>query len=226
MPEAQPTHPDPAPVGGERPARRRTRLVLHAPPPGGIRSGAKKVVGFAAIAAVNAAAIAAAVLYAKFSAGLPSVPSVQEYRPPVLTELWTADGVLAAEFYDERRKVVPYERIPKKLVQAFIAAEDERFFDHPGFDPIGTVRAAFKTYLLRHKVQGGSSLTQQAAKAVLVSVELGKITEDEVRSEARRRLLHRKLGESPEAVALEAARVKAELAAKAEQRGERLDCPP
>jgi penicillin-binding protein 1A len=223
MPEAQPTHPEPANEHDERSARRPTKLVLHAPPPGDFRARAKKAAAFLAIAAFNAAALAAVVLYAKFSAGLPSVPSVQDYRPPILTELWTADGVLAAEFYDERRKVVPYERIPKKLVQAFIAAEDERFFDHPGFDPIGTLRAAFKTYVVRRKVQGGSSLTQQAAKAVLVSVELGKITEEEVRAEARRRLGRRKLGESPEAIALEAMRVKAELALKAEQRGERLD---
>ena len=55
--------------------------------------------------------------------------------------------VLAGEFYNERRKVVPYDRIPKRLVQAFIASEDASFFDHPGVDVLGTLRAAFKTVL-------------------------------------------------------------------------------
>ena len=55
--------------------------------------------------------------------------------------------MLAGEFYDERRKVVPYERIPKRLVQAFIASEDASFFDHPGIDALGTLRAAIKTVL-------------------------------------------------------------------------------
>src|SRR5205807_7736663 len=77
------------------------------------------------------------------------------------------------ELYNERRKVVPYDHIPKRLVQAFIAAEDASFFDHGGVDVLGTARAVFKTVLKkvtgRGSVQGGSTLTQQTAKAILVS---------------------------------------------------------
>ncbi len=111
----------------------------------------------------------------KFAQGLPEFPRVDAYRPPVLSEVYTQDGVLAGEFYNERRKVVPYERIPKRLVQAFIAAEDSDFFDHYGVDVLGTVRAAVKTMSKKltgkGKVQGGSTITQQTAKAVLISAE-------------------------------------------------------
>jgi penicillin-binding protein 1A len=110
-------------------------------------------------------------LYAHFSQGLPEVPRVDEYRPPILTEFRSDDGDLVGEFYRERRKVVPYEQIPKKLVQAFIAAEDKNFFDHPGIDLVGTARAASVTLRGGHKIQGGSTLTQQTAKAILISTE-------------------------------------------------------
>jgi penicillin-binding protein 1A len=114
-------------------------------------------------------------LYYHFSRGLPDIPSVEDYRPPILTEVYTDDAVLAGEFYNERRKVMPYEQVPKRLVQAFIASEDANFFDHPGIDLLGTARAAIKTLIKRASgsasVQGGSTLTQQTAKAMLVSAE-------------------------------------------------------
>ena len=80
-------------------------------------------------------------VYYAFSEGLPEIPRVAAWAPPLLTEVYADDQVLAGEFYDERRKVVPYERIPKRLVQAFIASEDASFFDHPGIDAFGTLRA-------------------------------------------------------------------------------------
>ena len=99
---------------------------------------------------------------------LPDIPRVTDYRPPILTEVVTSDALLAGEFYNERRKVVPYERVPKRLVQAFIASEDSSFFDHMGVDFIGTGRAVYKTVMKkvtgRGSVQGGSTLTQQTAK--------------------------------------------------------------
>jgi penicillin-binding protein 1A len=123
----------------------------------------------------TAAALGVVAIYYRYSRGLPEIPRVGEYRPAVLSEVLTDDGVLAAEFYNERRKVVPYDRIPKRLVQAFIASEDSSFFDHGGVDVFGTARAAVNT--LRRKfglggsVQGGSTLTQQTAKAILVTAE-------------------------------------------------------
>lgn len=165
-----------------------TRLVLHEKPKRGFL---RKLLLFVSLCCAIAAVTGTGAIvwaYRTYSPGLPELPSVDDYRPPILSELWSADGALCGEFYDERRRVVPYERIPKKLIQAFIAAEDARFFDHPGFDLQGMARAAYKTYIVRERIQGGSTLTQQAAKAVLVSVELGKITDADVRAEVERML--------------------------------------
>ncbi|MBX7116905.1 MAG: PBP1A family penicillin-binding protein [Myxococcaceae bacterium] len=136
---------------------------------------ALKMVGWLALIAVTAGVFLVVGLYMTFADGLPEIPRVEDYRPPILTEVHTADAVLAGEFYNERRKVVPYERVPKRLVQAFIASEDASFFDHAGVDFLGTGRAVFKTVIKKvtgkGKVQGGSTLTQQTAKAVLSSAE-------------------------------------------------------
>lgn len=200
------------------PPPRRTRLVLDNVPKRGIFKKIFLTLLFLGVLGFNAGSLVALGAYAKYSVGLPKLPSVKDYRPPILSEFWTSDRVLAGEFYDERRKVVAYERIPKKLVQAFIAAEDERFFDHPGFDPIGTLRAAWKTFVVRKKVQGGSSLTQQAAKAVLVSVELSKISDEDLRAEVRRRLKPRGLADDPDAVRQETLRVHAKMKKEAHDR--------
>jgi penicillin-binding protein 1A len=126
---------------------------------------------FLAIGLVNAALVAGVVGYLYFSRNLPELPTLESYRPPVITEMVSADGQIAGEFFAERRKVVPYDRIPKRLVQAFVASEDQRFFEHSGVDVFGTLRAALNTYVLRRRVQGGSTLTQQTAKAILISAE-------------------------------------------------------
>ena len=76
--------------------------------------------------------IALVIVYAAFAKGLPSIDWARHYRPPIVTNVISGDQQLIGEFYDERRVVVPYERIPKKLVQAFIASEDAAFFDHGG----------------------------------------------------------------------------------------------
>jgi penicillin-binding protein 1A len=151
------------------------KLELALPPKRSWKVRLLMVLGWCALTATTAAGAAGLGLYYHFSQGLPAIPDVQSYRPPILTEVYTDDAVLAGEFYRERRKVVPYERIPKRLVQAFIASEDSSFFDHPGVDFLGTARAGFKTVLKKTtgvgSVQGGSTLTQQTAKAVLISAE-------------------------------------------------------
>lgn len=157
-----------------------------------------KALGFLLLTGATAAVAGYGFVYWKYSDGLPDIPKVDEYRPPILTEVYTVDGVLAGEFYNERRKVVPYERIPKRLVQAFIAAEDADFFDHFGVDVIGTGRAAFKTAIKKltgkGKVQGGSTITQQTAKAVLISTEGYKeSTAKTIKRKIREALLARRL---------------------------------
>src|SRR5512140_1621049 len=126
---------------------------------------------FLLLAVVNLGALVGVAGYYRFSQGLPDVKGLANYRPPIVTELISSDGQLAGEFFDERRKVVPYQRIPKRLVQAFLASEDQNFFDHGGIDLLGTARAAVNTYVLRKHIQGGSTITQQTAKSLLISAE-------------------------------------------------------
>lgn len=144
-------------------------------PPRGWLARIAVLVGVLALSGVTAGGVVGLFLYYKYSQGLPEIPKVDAYWPPIITEVYTDDEVLAGEFYNERRKVIPYQKVPKRLVQAFIASEDSSFFDHKGIDVLGTARAVFKTLLKKAtgagKVQGGSTLTQQTAKAVLISAE-------------------------------------------------------
>lgn len=100
---------------------------------------------------------------------LPDISWAERYRPPIISNLVSGDDQLLAEFYTERRHVVPYARIPKKLVQAFVAAEDANYFDHPGIDFKGVVRAVVLNVLSGRKKSGASTLTQQTAKAILIT---------------------------------------------------------
>ncbi|HEY0094009.1 MAG TPA: transglycosylase domain-containing protein, partial [Archangium sp.] len=119
--------------------RSQSKLVLDGVPPKRpwwVR--ALKFTAWLSLTGATAALVAGLALYHHYSQGLPDIPKVEEYWPPIVTEVYTDDAVLAGEFYEERRKVVPYERIPKRLVQAFIASEDSSFFDHQGVDVLGT----------------------------------------------------------------------------------------
>jgi penicillin-binding protein 1A len=150
----------------------RNKVVLEGLPPplDGWRWYAKWA-AFFAIAVFNAGVMGFVGTYAFFAKGLPSIPSIDDYRPPVITETISADGQIAGEFFNERRKVVPYHRIPKKVIQAFIASEDQNYFSHGGVDWFGTLKAGMSTYVFRTRVRGGSTLTQQTAKAILISTE-------------------------------------------------------
>ncbi|NOK22344.1 penicillin-binding protein 1A [Corallococcus carmarthensis] len=189
--------------------RSRKKLVLDGvPPKRNILVRLMKLVAVLGLMGATAGVLAIVGAYYIFSDGLPAIPKVDEYWPPIVTEVYTDDAVLAGEFYNERRKVVPYERIPKRLVQAFIASEDSSFFDHFGVDVLGTTRAVSKTVLTKlglrgGGVQGGSTLTQQTAKAVLISAEGYK--------EATAKTPKRKIREAILAFRLEQALTKEEI---------------
>ncbi|MGQ0507660.1 MAG: transglycosylase domain-containing protein, partial [Myxococcaceae bacterium] len=183
-----PSSPQPS---GDR-SKHKLKLVAVPPRPSGWRRRFE-VLAFLALVGMTAVTMVFLGLYYNYSAGLPEIPRVDQYWPPILSEVHTQDGVLAGEFYNERRKVVPYDHIPKRLVQAFIASEDSSFFDHAGVDVFGTARAAFKTILKKASgsgsVQGGSTLTQQTAKALLVSSEMKqRIDGADIAEEAERRV--------------------------------------
>jgi len=102
---------------------------------------------------------------------LPQISSLQDYEPSVVTTVYDDSGNLIAEFYLERRIVVPLEKIPQRLIDAFVAAEDSRFFEHEGIDFLGILRASWKNIKAGGIVQGGSTITQQVTKSLLLSPE-------------------------------------------------------
>jgi penicillin-binding protein 1A len=114
---------------------------------------------------------AAAFIYFHFIKNLPDFTAIKEYRPPVVTSIYTRDGRLMGEFYTERRIEVPYSRFPKQLVMAFVAAEDARFFEHPGVDLFGIVRAFVRNVEAGEIVEGGSTITQQVVKRIMLTSE-------------------------------------------------------
>jgi penicillin-binding protein 1A len=110
------------------------------------------------------------VYYALLQA-LPSIAALKDYRPSITTRVYADNNELIDEFFLEDRKIVKYEDIPKIVIQAFVAAEDSRFFQHEGFDMQSVVRAFFKNIKAGHIVQGGSTITQQVAKLLYLSPE-------------------------------------------------------
>ncbi len=115
------------------------------------------------------AATAGFVLY--MSEDLPKITSLKDYRPPVVTMVYSDDNRKIAEFYKERRIVMPMAQIPVQLRQAFISAEDSRFYKHQGIDVFSIVRAFFKNIEAGTIVQGGSTITQQVTKSFLLTPE-------------------------------------------------------
>lgn len=107
-----------------------------------------------------------------FAGELPSrLDRVLDYDPSRATRVYSADGELIGEFFLHRRVVVPLSRIPLKAQQAFIAAEDRRFYRHGGFDPIGIARAAYSNWRHAGMRQGASTITQQVVRMLMLSNE-------------------------------------------------------
>jgi penicillin-binding protein 1A len=102
---------------------------------------------------------------------LPKVDRLADYRPPILSQVFGVDGSLVGEFYLERRTVVAVDKIPKRLIQAFVSAEDSNFYQHKGIDYLGILRAAGKNLLSLRKKEGASTITQQVAKSMLLTPE-------------------------------------------------------
>jgi penicillin-binding protein 1A len=110
--------------------------------------------------------------YKEFEKDLPDRWSaLTDYRPSRASRVFSKEGELIGEFYLQKRIVLPYEQIPKHVKLAFVAAEDNRFFEHHGIDPLGILRAAFANLKAGRVVQGGSTVTQQVAKLMLVGNE-------------------------------------------------------
>ncbi|MCP4575122.1 MAG: PBP1A family penicillin-binding protein [Deltaproteobacteria bacterium] len=103
-----------------------------------------------------------------WSSNLPYVGSVKDYRPPVITRIYSDDGQVIGRLWEEKRTVVPVSELPQHLINAFVAAEDSRFFEHKGVDVQGIARAFLKNLSAGKVEQGGSTITQQVTKSLIL----------------------------------------------------------
>lgn len=127
--------------------------------------------GFSFAVALVAGLFAVGALFGVVAASLPKLPDLSNYAAdaPGVTTIFGQEGTLLAEFATERREVVPLSMIPQPLQQAFLSAEDRRFFRHSGIDFKGLIRATVANLKSGEMQQGGSTITQQIAKAYLSS---------------------------------------------------------
>ncbi|MCL4457417.1 MAG: PBP1A family penicillin-binding protein [Nitrospirae bacterium] len=102
---------------------------------------------------------------------LPEIKSLEGYTPMQSSFVYSSDGKVLAEFYQERRNFIPHYQIPERIKKAFIAVEDQRFYSHPGVDIIGILRALYKDLIAQSIVEGGSTITQQLAKMLFLKPE-------------------------------------------------------
>jgi len=131
----------------------------------------RRILAGTALLLVVAAGLAGWITYRELSANLPPVDSLLHYELPVATRVYADDGTLLGEFYTEKRYLVPIARVPEVVRQAFIAAEDASFYRHKGVDFVSIGRAAIANFTAGEVVQGGSTITQQVVKALLLSPE-------------------------------------------------------
>ena len=115
-----------------------------------------------------------AVLWA-FSNNLPDYRFLKNYKPPVSSKVYSGEGELVSDFSSEKRIFVPYEAIPKKIINSFLSAEDKNFFTHPGVDAKGVLRAIINNIynvMYSKRLEGASTITQQVAKNFLLTNEV------------------------------------------------------
>jgi penicillin-binding protein 1A len=117
-----------------------------------------KISLWAAVVVVLMIASTGAVLWYMWSNNLPYIGSLREYNPPIITEIYSDDGEVIGRFWNEKRIIVSLDQLPEHLINAFIAAEDARFFEHEGVDVWGIVRAFIKNLKAGKIEQGGSTI--------------------------------------------------------------------
>ncbi|MDC0943672.1 PBP1A family penicillin-binding protein [Candidatus Pelagibacter sp.] len=110
-----------------------------------------------------------------YSNNIPDYKFLKNYKPPVSSKVYSGDGQLVADFSKEKRIFVPYNSIPKNVINAFLSAEDKNFFSHPGVDAKGVLRAAvnnISNIISSKRLEGASTITQQVAKNFLLTNEV------------------------------------------------------
>ena len=110
-----------------------------------------------------------------FSIGLPDYKKLSNYQPPISSRVYSEDGKLIAEYAIQKRLFVPYKSIPEVIIHSFLSAEDKNFFNHPGVDAKGILRAIISNIdniLNNKRLEGASTITQQVAKNFLLTNEI------------------------------------------------------
>ncbi len=110
-----------------------------------------------------------------FSNNIPDYKFLKNYKPPVSSKVYSGNGELVADFSKEKRIFVPFNSIPKNVINSFLSAEDKNFFSHPGVDAKGVMRAIINNIsniLTSKRLEGASTITQQVAKNFLLTNEV------------------------------------------------------
>lgn len=106
-----------------------------------------------------------------FSFTLPKISKLSDYSPPITSEILAKDGTVLASIGKEKREIVQLEDVPPLVIDSFLSAEDSQFYEHQGVDYLGVLRAMIANIKAGRVVQGGSTITQQVAKSLLLSHE-------------------------------------------------------
>ncbi len=109
--------------------------------------------------------------YQYIASTLPEIHTLKDYKPLLVSQVYDRKNKKVGEYYRERRILIPYKEIPKDLIHAFMAAEDDKFFEHHGINFQAIMRAALANMQAGRSVQGGSTITQQVVKTLLLTDE-------------------------------------------------------
>ncbi|MFZ5532733.1 MAG: penicillin-binding protein 1A [Pseudomonadota bacterium] len=116
-------------------------------------------------------AAAAFVAYLQIAPQLPAVDALRDFQFEIPLRIYSQDGKLMGEYGDQRREPIHFDQFPPLLIKAVLAAEDDRFFEHPGVDYQGLLRAVGRLLLTGEREQGGSTITMQVARNFFLSSE-------------------------------------------------------
>ncbi len=122
-----------------------------------------------ALSFLGLAAAAGLVLFV--SSRLPQMIKVEDYEPLLVTQVYDRNNKKIGEFYREKRILIPYKEIPEMVAQTFVAAEDDSFFEHSGINYLAILRSTIENIKAGRKKQGGSTITMQVARSLLLSSE-------------------------------------------------------
>ena len=134
----------------------------------------KRLIIFVVLSSILLLGVIISILWS-YSNKLPDYKYLESYKPPVSSKLYSGNGVLVSDFSTEKRIFIPYSAISPKVINAFLSAEDKNFFDHPGVDAKGVIRATKNNIfniINSKRLEGASTITQQVAKNFLLSNEV------------------------------------------------------